>query len=196
MSKLWNKIVGIPVAVDKYSSPFITAEGVTTLGSRGTDFLTCSEDMVQRRFPEQKLHRVSSFEDGAQRVIEGESKFLLVPAAYPSIRTFFMSEDLIARESFLATIPALGLVKNNSSSNDIDKIHYHPATTSLLSMLTESINIAIESTSNAEAYSSMLEGGDSDACMTNSLVAHHYGQKLHRVLRAAKPMGWFVFERA
>lgn len=186
---------GSTKSVDESAPYYMTAEFVT-LGTKDGPALTCSEYIAKKRFSNYKVAGLPSFEEGAKRVKTGWARALLVPNAYPLIDTFYMDEDLIPRETFLADIPALGLVKNDKSSKVIDKFYYHPATLSLLPKLFETVDTPIEASSNVKAYTSMLEGGQLDACMTNALVAQHYGQELHRVLRAAKPMGWTVFERA
>jgi hypothetical protein len=136
------------------------------------------------------------FELAAERVRTGEHDVLLVPSAYPDIRTFFFDPELRAVDTFLGTLPDMVLaVPRDARAAELDVLFHHPATTSLVHALAEPVSRLETATSNSAACRAALAHAGRAGAVTNQTSADHYRMRTVRVLAAGTPMGFVVFTR-
>ncbi|MHA6801572.1 hypothetical protein [Bounagaea algeriensis] len=160
--------------------------------------LTCSVAVASEHFRgrAQNLQGFPSFEMAAQEVKSGRSEVLLVPAAYPEIRTFFFDRALRAADTFLATLPDMVLIASDGgASKEYERLYHHPATTRLLSDLPLSFREAVPVTSNTLAGAKLAAAEEESLAITNRLVADHHGLRPLQVLAQGESMAFVVFER-
>ncbi|HEY9473604.1 MAG TPA: hypothetical protein VIS06_07085 [Mycobacteriales bacterium] len=145
-----------------------------------------------------------SFELAAQTVKSGQHDVLLVPSAYPDIRSFFFDPQLEAVESFLQPLPDMVLaVPEAVDPEHLDLVFHHPATTALVERISDRVTRAVLATSNSAACRMVLEHhGAVDptdkvkvGAVTNQLCSDHYGLRTVEVLAAGTAMCFVVFRR-
>ncbi|MFD4675471.1 hypothetical protein ACFWNN_37480 [Lentzea sp. NPDC058450] len=158
--------------------------------------LTCSVT-IGRQWARGRARSVvgyPAFELAADGVREGRHDVLLVPSAYPEIRTFFFDPVLHAVETFLGTLPDMVFaVPEGTPEQDLDVVYHHPATRTLVETL--GVARAVHSSSNSAACREAVEHDGPAGAVTNQTSADHYGLRTVKVLSAGTPMGFVVFRR-
>jgi hypothetical protein len=172
---------------------------IATLGEEENPF-TCSYEAAVSYLKNADIQLFSSFEAAAEAVKTKKATKLIVPAAYPKINPLIMDEGLIAKESFIHTIPALVLAGCHvADTYELEKLtlFYHPATEVLISEIDSKycIEHQVAVSSNSEACYKLLNANDKiHLALTNELCVAGFGLKILQVLRVGIRMPFVCFE--
>ncbi len=167
---------------------------VSTLGNPATA-VTCSMDVATRVFGSAEICGVSTFEEGAEQVVEEESDYLLVPGAYPEIKWLYRDHRLTAVDAFVYPIAELVFCSRHATTPEyVERVYYHPATDSLLGKLETRFDRTEPVCSNEKAGEMLLQH-PGDAAISNMLVANYYGLTIHMMLQPKHQMGWVLFAK-
>lgn len=163
------------------------------LGTLGKDVSdpTCSMLAAQKIKVKDAIIGYSTFEEAIADLKCKMVQEVLIPAAYPNIRTFLMDEQLKVKKIFVFDIPDLVLV-TEKELDEYRTIFLHPATESLLDFVTIKFKTKNFVNSNSIACEMVLKNKECCA-ITNRSCAVSYNLEILEVLRKSIHMPFMVF---
>jgi prephenate dehydratase len=138
----------------------------------------------------------ASFEQAASEVVAGSADYLLVPGAYPGMKSFIFEPRLGASDQFLGKIPPIVLVEDAEPVRPrTTRLYFHPALARLVDEVERQERRRIERievASNAVACHALLWDPQARA-LTNAAAADAYEVRVLRLLRDESTMPTVVF---